>query len=786
MIKKTTLVAIVLLALPVLAHGNITFVGIPPALTGSFPPPGIGGQNDIAYNDKQRVYLQVWGHPAVWGRFVNENGVALFDAPFLIASTGTSDGLPRVTYSTGGADDVFMVRMASEAGLGRYLFTRLVRYTPNGPELGPLQHVAGVGNEGIYSGGVAFNPVKRQFYLTWESTNGGWDVYGQLWQMLGTPGASLSPTVASIGPATPVHNVSQMGNAQGCPNVAYDWKHDSYFVVWCGETVVSDRIFGAWGRQVRFDANNLVSFGNLVELTSGNGRPLEPGVTYMPEADGFLTFWTDVTLVRDLSGRRLDHNGGIQSGIFPILATSSNEGAADAEYSPYTRSIFVAAMRDATKYVQGIRLSAAGVPIDDFQASSAIPIGANESFYPNIGVGHDGRFGLSYVNSFANVYVEILAGPVVAGGHFVPGWASSGTPPPPPPPPPPPDCSISFSATSATLGPLGGTGSVRLTTGSSCTWAVGSSASWVTLGSGSTNGTGTSTISYSVAPNASADPRSAIIYSGNRSLTIVQTGRSLRQSDLNRDGFQDLIWQNSMTGELAVWHMRGIELVGSQSLNPGNIGDTNWKIVGTFDANLDGYADLLFQHDDGYVMFWRMAGATHAETIVLSLNVAGDRRWRIVGTGDMDRDGFGDIVWQHLNGQVAVWYLFGDGFQIRDTAIIANVSDSRWRVAGVSDFNHDGRLDILWRHADWGQLLVWHMNDRQFLSSGMNLVMNNRSWQVVAVHDFSGDGRPDLIWHNALTGELAAWFLDSGAVIGSWALRPGAVPNLSWRVAGPR
>jgi hypothetical protein len=779
MIKKTILAAALVLSLPLVAHGNIGVLGILPALTGSYGPPGIGGQNDIAYNDKQGVYLQVWGHPAVWGRFVDANGVALGSGPFLIAATGTSDGLPRVTYSTGGADDVFLVRMASEVGQGRYLYIRLVRYTPAGPELGPLQHVSGVGGEGIFSGGIAFNPAKRQFFLTWESSIGGWDVYGQLWQMLGTPGASISPDVVAMGPATPIHNLSEMGNAQGCPNTAYDWKHDSYFVVWCGETVVSDRIFGAWGRQIRFDQNNAISKGAIAELTAGNGRPLEPGVAYMPEADGFLTFWTDVTSVRDLSGRLVDHFGGIQSGIFPILATSSNEGAADAEYSPYTRSIFVAAMRDATKYIQGIEVSAHGAVQSFFQASTAIPSGPNESFYPAIGVGHDGRFALSYVNGFSLVYTEMLAGPVVAGGHFVPGWTGSGTPPPPAPTP----CTITFSTDGATFSALGGGGGFTLTTASTCSWSAASNVPWISLSSSSRSGTGTTVLSYTVAPNDTNQARTGLISSGNRSLTITQAGRAIRVADFNRDGRNDIVWHNRSTGALSVWRMNGLNLIEGVYLSPAAVPDTNWRVVGTMDADRNGHTDLLWQHDTGLVAVWRMSGETMVAGDVLSVSAQADPRWRIVATGDLDGDGWDDILWQHETGPVAVWYM--NGLTQRSGQVLTNLTDSRWRVVGAGDFNQDGRLDLLWHHSASGQVAIWLMNNQRLIDGILlNQDVADLRWQIEGVSDFNGDGRPDVLWRNTQTGQVAAWIMNGASYAGTDLL--AAVPDVNWRIVGPR
>lgn len=229
--------------------------------------------------------------------------------------------------------------------------------------------------------------------------------------------------------------------------------------------------------------------------------------------------------------------------------------------------------------------------------------------------------------------------------------------------------------------------------------------------------------------------------------------------------------------------MNGIDLVGGGPLTPGNVGDSNWKIMGTLDANRDGHIDLLFQHDDGTVAVWTMNGDTRLQGLALSASVTDDPRWRIVGTGDMDRDDFDDILWQHADGRVAVWYM--NGLQVRDGIVLATVPEG-WRLAGVEDFNNDGKLDILWQQAAWGQLLVWHMDDRQYLSNGMNIIMANSEWQIVATGDYSGDGQADLIWRNANSGEMAAWLLDGGAFFDSRSLNPGRIDDTNWRIAGPR
>nr|MBA2306079.1 VCBS repeat-containing protein [Acidobacteriota bacterium] len=343
-------------------------------------------------------------------------------------------------------------------------------------------------------------------------------------------------------------------------------------------------------------------------------------------------------------------------------------------------------------------------------------------------------------------------------------------------------CTFGLSSSTQEFGPAGGASGVTLTTSDSCRWSVGTNASWLTLNSASLAGTGPRALGYTVARNVAKNARVGIIYSGNRSVTVVQQGRS--RSDFNGDGLNDLVWQNDKTGALSVWRMKGTTLDRGEFLTPSTTGDPKWKLMGTLDADRDGNVDLLLQHDDGRVAIWRMAGETRIENVALTNSVVADPLWRIVATGDMDSDEIDDIIWQHKDGRVNVWYM--NGLQMRQSALLATVSDARWRVASIDDYNDDGKLDILWRHTSWGQLLVWHMDNRQYLSHGMAVTMANSQWEIVASADFNGDRKTDLIWRNNSTGEMATWFLSDGDILDSQMLNPERVGDISWRIAGPR
>src|SRR5439155_15738111 len=64
-----------------------------------------------------------------------------------------------------------------------------------------------------------------------------------------------------------------------------------------------------------------------------------------------------------------------------------------------------------------------------------------------------------------------------------------------------PPCSYALSPTSASIVAAGGTGTLTVTAGSTCTWTPSSSAGWLTCTPA--NGTGGGTVTYTVAANTS-------------------------------------------------------------------------------------------------------------------------------------------------------------------------------------------------------------------------------------------------------------------------------------------
>ncbi len=247
-----------------------------------------------------------------------------------------------------------------------------------------------------------------------------------------------------------------------------------------------------------------------------------------------------------------------------------------------------------------------------------------------------------------------------------------------------------------------------------------------------------------------------------------------------------LFWRNTATGAVASWHMDGNKQVSGGQVGWNPVADQNWQIVGTGDFNGDGYTDLVWHHDtEGWVSVWLLAGDTLLAGRMLTPDRVADTNWRVQAVGDLNQDGKPDLIWQHrTQGRVSVWIMNGttlaDGHLLNPDTI----ADGRWKIIGTGDYDQDGHTDLFWRHETTGQLSAWRMN-RSTMVGGTSMTPNgvaDTQWKVVAVTDFNGDGRPDLVWQHE-GGALSTWILNGTSMALGKPLIPGTAPA-AWRIVG--
>ena len=144
---------------------------------------------------------------------------------------------------------------------------------------------------------------------------------------------------------------------------------------------------------------------------------------------------------------------------------------------------------------------------------------------------------------------------------------------------------------------------------------------------------------------------------------------------------------------------------------------------------------------------------------------------------DFNGDGKSDILMRNTNGSLSLW-LMNDATITSSTVLNNGVPVTGWTIAGVGDFNGDGKPDILWRGPN-GEVALWLMNGSTVLSGNV-IATIPLTWTIAGVGDFNGDGKADILWRGP-GGEDALWLMN-----GSTQLSAPIFANTptTWTVAG--
>jgi len=218
--------------------------------------------------------------------------------------------------------------------------------------------------------------------------------------------------------------------------------------------------------------------------------------------------------------------------------------------------------------------------------------------------------------------------------------------------------------------------------------------------------------------------------------------------------------------------------------NPVNVSLSGTGIVKVRgDFNGDNRSDILWRNVvSGENYLYPMDGLTILGSEGYLRTVA-DLSWGVAGIGDFDGDGRADVLWRNSSsGENYVYFM--NGTAIAAEGYLRSVSDQSWQVAGVGDFNGDGKDDILWRNAVTGENYLYPMDGLTILGTeGYLRTVADLSWQIAGVGDLDGDGKADVLWRNASTGENYLYPMD-GLTIKPTEGYIRTVADQNWQMAG--
>ncbi len=180
----------------------------------------------------------------------------------------------------------------------------------------------------------------------------------------------------------------------------------------------------------------------------------------------------------------------------------------------------------------------------------------------------------------------------------------------------------------------------------------------------------------------------------------------------------------------------------------------NFRIVGAVDLNKSGKADLIFQDitqgEFGDVSVWPGFNAS-AQFLLRKVK----RVWDVQAVGDLDGDGFGDLVWRYTvvaspdTGVSYIWFTNGTSVtQVRKRG----GAPVTWTLLGAADLNGDGAADMVYLSPD---------NNLRVLMATPNRTCANLSagaipagFTALKFGDFTGSGRGDVLIRNSTTGQV--------------------------------
>lgn len=205
----------------------------------------------------------------------------------------------------------------------------------------------------------------------------------------------------------------------------------------------------------------------------------------------------------------------------------------------------------------------------------------------------------------------------------------------------------------------------------------------------------------------------------------------------------------------------------------------SYRLLGFGDFYGTGKSDLAFQNTAqgafGDVKVWRNFSYTN-EVFWRQVKQV----WDVQAVGDLDGDGFGDLVWRYVvsdspdTGVSYVWFTNGGAIsQVRKRG----GAPLTWRLLGAADLNGDRVADMIYISPD-GQIKVL-MGTANRTCANFSAGSLPAGFTAVKVADFSGNGRGDILIRNLVTGENRLVILSAaGLVLPTYAGTPDD-PNAS-------
>jgi hypothetical protein len=201
---------------------------------------------------------------------------------------------------------------------------------------------------------------------------------------------------------------------------------------------------------------------------------------------------------------------------------------------------------------------------------------------------------------------------------------------------------------------------------------------------------------------------------------------------------------------------------------------TNWTFVGLL-GNVQYYFAVQAQSPAG------LSPLSQVTYVIPTPNAPGSEASR----SDFNGDGRFDLLWQNsTTGQLSAWHMNGSTVLSYRVLTPSQVPPG-WNLSGSADFSGDGKPDLVWHNPQTGDVSIWLMDGVMSYYTGAYVWGGVPSaWRITSVRDFNADGNPDIWWQNQTTGDMSVWYFN-GTTMTHWtAPNPPRVADTNWKMRG--
>jgi hypothetical protein len=147
--------------------------------------------------------------------------------------------------------------------------------------------------------------------------------------------------------------------------------------------------------------------------------------------------------------------------------------------------------------------------------------------------------------------------------------------------------------------------------------------------------------------------------------------------------------------------------------------------------------------------------------------------WQIAGVGDFDGDGKNDdIFWHNQQNGVTVQWETENGMLSDYGQVFGSIS-TNWEIAAIGDFDGDNRTnDVLWLNRTDGVSALWEIENSGLSDYRQIFGSISEDVEAAGVGDFDGDGKlDDVFWINQIDGTTELWEMEGGVLSNSSSIK---------------